>query len=233
MTNQHSVRESVERSMAHAEEAVSNGRTLNGTGFWKTVSLLRRDRDLAREFAARCASIDGRAFESSVRLRVPETVGALLLSAGTAAGIAAIYLSSVLAGIWRPLIFLAGFGALDIATHSLTHWLVGRLLGMRFTHFFLGGPPPPRPGAKLDYESYLLASPRRRAAMHASGAIVTKLVPFAMVPAALSLHMPKWVLAILLVTGFGQIATDLAFSTKTSDWKKVRRELQAARPGAE
>ena len=39
------------------------------------------------------------------------------------------------------------------------------------------------------------------------------------------------VAAVLVTIGFGVllIATDLAFSTKTSDWKKVRRELAVAR----
>jgi hypothetical protein len=33
---------------------------------------------------------------------------------------------------------------------------------------------------------------------------------------------------LLVVAGAGQIATDVVFSTRTSDWKKVRRELKAA-----
>jgi len=65
--------------------------------------------------------------------------------------------------------------------------------------------------------------------MHASGAITTKLVPFALLPVALGEGQPGWLAALLVVAGVGQIATDIAFSTRTSDWKKVRRELQAAR----
>ena len=50
---------------------------------------------------------------------------------------------------------------------------------MRFTDYFMGGPPPPRPGLKMDLGTYLRADPRARAWMHASGAIATKIAPFA------------------------------------------------------
>ena len=125
--------------------------------------------------------------------------------------------------------FLGGFGALVVTTHSLSHWVVGRALGMRFTHYFVGGPPPPRPGLKIDYASYLRAEPAARAVMHASGAVVTKLVPFALVPVARAGGQPRWVVWTLLAAGAGQIVTDAVFSTRSSDWMKVRRELRAAK----
>jgi hypothetical protein len=45
--------------------------------------------------------------------------------------------------------------AWSVAFHSPTHWLIGRLVGIRFTAYFFGGPFPPRPGVKTDYASYL------------------------------------------------------------------------------
>jgi hypothetical protein len=65
--------------------------------------------------------------------------------------------------------------------------------------------------------------------MHASGAVVTKLIPFALIPVAAAQRQPRWLLVLLVVAGAGQIVTDVVFSTRTSDWKKVRRELKAAR----
>jgi hypothetical protein len=101
---------------------------------------------------------------------------------------------------------------------------------MRFTHVFLGGPPPPRPGVKTDYASYLRVSPPKRALMHASGAVVSKIVPFALLSASLQLYDDwPWLTWVLLTVGVAQIVTDAFFSTKTSDWMKVRRELRAAR----
>ncbi len=129
----------------------------------------------------------------------------------------------------RSAVFLGALGAVEVGSHSLAHWAVGRAMGMRFTYYFLGGPPPPRPGAKLDYASYLRVPPTQRAVMHASGAVVTKLIPFALIPVARSLDLPAWVVYLLVLVGVGQIATDVLLSTKSSDWKKVKRELKAAK----
>lgn len=207
-----------------------------GTGFWRAVAAARTDGRLAARFADRIGEVDRQAFERGVKLRVPAAAGTCILAAGTAAGVAAAALAPSVDGrLARTVVFLGAFGVLDVSTHSLAHWAVGRAMGMRFTHYFLGGPPPPRPGAKLDYGTYLRVPPRRRAVMHASGAVVTKLVPFAMIPAARAAGVYGWVVPLLLLVGAGQIVTDVLVSTKASDWKKVRRELAAARdwkPGA-
>jgi hypothetical protein len=216
-------------ALERAEAAVAAGKPLGGTGFWKSVDRARRSRRLTEEFADRIAAVDRRSFESQVHLRAPVWAGNVVLGAGTGAGILAIALAPRFSGLARSLVFLGGFGALAITTHSLSHWVVGRAMGMRFTHYFLGGPPPPRPGLKIDYSTYLRVPPKRRAVMHASGAVVTKLIPFVLVPVAAAQGQPRWLIGLLVVAGAGQIATDVAFSTKTSDWKKVRRELRAAR----
>lgn len=223
-------RQSVEQALERAEEAVAGGRGLEGTGFWKAVGGARRDSSLAGEYAGRIASIDRRAFEQGVRLRVPAGLGTAVLAAGTGTGVAALVLAGgVDSRLIRSMVFLGAFGVLEVSTHSLAHWVVGRMMGMKFTYYFLGGPPPPRPGAKLDYATYLKVPPARRAVMHASGAVVTKVIPFALIPVARSLDLPGWVTLILVVVGIGQIVTDVLLSTKSSDWKKVKRELRAAK----
>ncbi len=164
------------------------------------------------------AEIDRRAFERGVKLRVPIAVGLIGLIGATAVGVA---LCIAARRVDNGLVFLVGFGALLIGTHSLTHWIVGRAVGIRFTHVFLGGPPPPRPGLKTDYRTYLRATRKERAVMHASGAVVTKIVPFPLVP-----FSPwRWVCFVLIGIGVVQILTDLFLSTKVSDWKKVKREF--------
>jgi hypothetical protein len=107
---------------------------------------------------------------------------------------------------------------------------VGRMLGIRFTHWYLM----PRGrlvpgGVKIEYESYLRAPARRRAWMHASGALVTKAIPFALIGAALAAGLPSWVPWVLVGLGVGMILNDVFVSTKQSDWKKVRRELRFAK----
>lgn len=65
--------------------------------------------------------------------------------------------------------------------------------------------------------------------MHASGAIVSKLIPFAFLGAALAADLPTW--AVWALVGFGvfSVITDLLWSTKASDWKKFKREMALAR----
>ena len=117
----------------------------------------------------------------------------------------------------------------SVSFHSPTHWFVGTMAGIRFTDYFLGGPPPPRPGLKSDYASYLRADPSSRAWMHASGAIATKLAPFLALAFWPGSGAPWWSAVALIAIGVLQIGTDLAFSVKSSDWKKFRRERAIAK----
>ena len=238
----------VEAALAVAEDALARGQSLRGTGFWKAVGACRQDLALAERFGDRIGAIDRTAFERGVKIRVPLSVGVVVMLLGTLFGIVAVVVSVRAGSVpefgllsqkgidlyalprFVPVTFLVGFGALILCTHTLTHWLVGESFGIRFTHVFLGGPPPPRPGMKTDYATYLRASPRARAVMHASGAIVTKLVPFVLLRSSLQLYDKwPWLTWILLTVGVVQIATDILFSTKTSDWKKAIREWRAAR----
>jgi hypothetical protein len=216
----------IDDALSGAERALDEGRGLKGTGFWPAIAAVKRDRALIERYADRAGAIDRRAFERGVKLRVPLAAGLTGLIAMTVLGVVAICASSdVEPPALAPIAFLVGFGALIVGTHSLAHWIVGRLLGIRFTHVFLGGPPPPRPGVKTDYATYLRASGAKRAGMHASGAVVTKIVPFALIPFAPDGY--PWLLWILLAVGVIQIVTDIFLSTKVSDWMKVRRELRA------
>ena len=116
-----------------------------------------------------------------------------------------------------------------VALHSPTHWLVGYMVSIRFTAYFVGGPPPPRPGLKSDYASYLRADPGSRAWMHASGAIATKLAPFLALAFWPVSGAPWWSAAALIAIGVITIAPDLTLSVKNSDWKKFRRERAVAK----
>jgi hypothetical protein len=118
-----------------------------------------------------------------------------------------------------------------VSFHGPAHHLVGWLSGIRFTDYFLGGPPPPRPGIKTDYASYLRADPSSRARMHASGALATKIAPFLALAFAPASEAPWWAVAALAALGVVQIVTDVLFSVRTGDWKKVRRERAIAASG--
>jgi hypothetical protein len=218
-------------SLDRIEGAVGEGNTdLRALGFWRIVARVKPDRLLVHEHADQIGRIDTAAFRAGVRLRVPVWTGNLLLLAGIVAGGVAVWLAFVWdTALWKGLALLAAGAIWAIAVHSPAHWLVGRAIGIRFTDYFMGGPPPPRPGLKTDYATYLRADPDSRAWMHASGAIATKLAPFVALAFWPASGAPWWSGAGLLALGVLQIVTDVTLSTKSSDWKKFAREKAVAR----
>jgi hypothetical protein len=222
------------------ESAVGAGDTdLRQLGFWRVVALIKRDDELIDRYAEQVGRIDAKAFRARFRFRVPVWVGNVLLLGEAAVGVVAVILAvrNANANPGQPpevellsgLALLLAAGTWAIGLHSPAHWLVGRLVGIRFTDYFLGGPPPKRPGLKIDYSSYLRASPMARAVMHGSGAMATKLAPFLALIFFATADAAPWARFALLGLGAVLIVTDVLFSTRTSDWKKVRRELAVAR----
>lgn len=222
-----SYREAFER----IEAAVDAGQTdLRSLGFWRLLATVKADPALSSRWAEVAGRIDRKAFEARVRWRLPVWVGNALLLAGTAVGGAAVGLavrsdSEVAAGL--ALLFAAGTWSLT--WHDLAHWAAGRFAGITFTWYFLGARFPPSPGLKIDYATYLRAPAATRAWMHASGAIATKLASFAALAFWPATEAPAWAAWGLAVLGLLQIVTDVVFSVRSSDWKKVRRELRLAR----
>lgn len=224
--------ESAAEAFSRIEASVDAGDTdLSALGFWRLLATVKVDPALAGRWAETAGRIDRKAFEAGVRFRVPVWLGNGLLTLGTLGGTLAVALalatpSPTAAGLW----LLVAAGVWSVTVHDLAHWLVGRAVGIRFVAYFVGWRPlPPRPGLKIDYASYLRARPRGRAWMHASGAIATKLAavaPIVFVPAS---GAPGWAVLAMLAFGAFAVATDLLFSFRLSDWKKVRRELRVAR----
>ena len=220
-----------EEAFASIERAIEAGATdLAELGFWGLIGRVKVDPERSARWAEVAGRIDRTAFEARVQARYPIWLGNTVLLAWTLAGAAAVGLalgtsSPTVAGL--ALLFAAG--AWSVTLHDLAHWVVGRAVGIRFTCYFLAIRPfPPRPGLKTDYASYLRTPPRRRAWMHASGAIATKLAPFLALAFRPAADAPAWAAWALLALGAFQIATDVLFSVRSSDWKKVRRELRVA-----
>ena len=226
--------EDVQDAFARIEGAVDRGETdLSKLGFWRLLGTIKPDPLLAEHWAEQAGRIDRRAFEARVRHRFPVWLGNLVLVLGTLFGAACVVValnasSEPVAGV---ALLVAG-GTWTVSLHCLGHWVVGRLVGIRFTSYFFGGPPPPRPGLKTDYASYLRADPLERAWMHASGALVSKAAPFVALGFYPASNAPAWAAWSLVGLGLFTIATDMAFSRKTSDWKKVIRERRVARARA-
>ncbi len=218
----------IESILGKAEAEVSEGRPPGPAGFRKAVSVVKADPELVDQHADRIAAIDRRAFENWALLTVPLWLGNLVMILGTVIGLVLVGWSYGLEGTAAGIVFLLGLGVLLVTTHGLAHLVVGTAQGMRFTHWFIGTIARPQPGVKVDYSTYLRAPASSRAWMHASGAIVTKVVPFALVGAAFAADLPAWTIVVVVLVGFGQLLTDALWSTKASDWKKYRREMRFA-----
>lgn len=225
--------EGYEEAFERIEGAVDSGETdLRILGFWRLVAEIKRDPVLAGHWADVAGRIDRKAFEARVRLRFPVWFGNGLLLVGTLAGAFAVGVAlGVDSGVVSGLALLFAAGAWMVCLHDLAHWITGRIAGIGFTAYFLSGPLAP-PGLKTDYSTYLRAAPAARAWMHASGAIATKLAPVAALAFWPASDAPGWAAWALVGIGLFMIATDVLFSTKRSDWKKVRRELAVARAQA-
>jgi len=210
---------------AEVQIAFGNAPDLEAAGFWRAVRAVKSDPALVDRFADRIGAIDRAAFSAWARLVVPIWIGTVLAVVGALVGLSLIS-TSVFVPQWSGIMFLVGAGALIAATHGLGHLLVGFIGGIRFYAWFIGREKP-QPGVKTDYATYLRATPRSRAWMHASGALVTKAIPFLLLPVALlSSAVPGWVAIVLLSIGIVQIITDILWSTKSSDWAKFRREMR-------
>lgn len=211
-----------------AEKAVMAGAPVGPTAFWKAVDTVKRDPALIEQYADRIARIDRAAFKSWALVAIPIWLGNMLIIGATLIGLALVGWAYYLDGTDAALVFLLGFGIILVTTHGLTHLLVGTLMGMRFTHWFVGKLVQPQPGVKLDYATYLRVPANSRAWMHASGAIVTKLMPFIFLGAAIAAGVPTWVVWALVIIGLVEIGVDIVWSTKSSDWKKFKREMEFA-----
>ncbi len=214
-------------TILQARQAAENGDGLAGTGFWRLVTEIKRDDSLHRHIDA-VAEVDQIAFKNWAVLVVPLWLGTTLMVAGTVFGLLLVWLAYPIEGFWSGIWLLAGTGVLLVTTHGLAHLVVGQILGIRFTSWFIGTFARPQPGVKTDYSTYLRASAVSRAWMHASGAILTKSIPFLMLGAGVAADVPVWSVWALVVIGLIQIATDVFWSTSASDWKKFKREMAFA-----
>lgn len=225
----------VQAELDRIERRVEAGDTdLAALGFWRVLKRVKADPALAARVADQAGRIDRRAFTSRVRPLFPVWLGNLVLVGGIALGAAALVTAARASDPFAAgVALIVAAAAWSVSVHGLAHWLVGAFVGIRFLAYFFGGPPPPRPGLKSDYSTYLRASPSRRAWMHASGAIATKLAPFLVLALYPLTHAPAWAAWAVLALAILQILTDVLFSVRTSDWKKFKREMAVARASAE
>ena len=217
--------------LSRCEGALAEGGEVDvaALGFWKAVAAIKRHPEWVDDLGRRVGEIDRQAFERWALLKVPARWGTLLMVSGTLLGLLLIGLAYGYEGFGQAALLLIGTGVIMVTTHGLAHLLVGSLQGMTITDWFIGSIKQPQPGVKVDYDSYLRVPAGQRAWMHASGAILTKLVPLVGLGAGLAMNADAWALWLLALVAVAQVVTDIAWSTKASDWKKFKRERRFAR----
>lgn len=220
------------------EARVSGGDyNLKELGFWKIVAQVRRNPKLAEEFGEQIARIDIAAHKANW-ISVPLWLGHVIEILVTLFGLWLLYLAlynSSSSARGMALVGAAFF--LSFSLHPLTHYVVGRVLGINFKYYFLHGlyiffrSPGKKwwklePSLKVDYASYLRASPKARVLMHASGAVVTKLTILLVLLLGVKFNAPvRGIIATVAMLALYML-TDLLYSTKSADWSKVKRELK-------
>ena len=121
--------------------------------------------------------------------------------------------------------------------HSLSHYIVGRLLGIRFNHYYLHvsgmsridnsflawtGKLMPMLGVKADRISLRSATPDRRAAMFAAGVTVSMIAPVICIYTAFAIGAPHIGLLLTAVLVGNGLFT-VYFSGKVGDISKAAK----------
>lgn len=122
------------------------------------------------------------------------------------------------------LLYLSAF-ILMVTLHPVSHYITGKLLGIRFIHYYLNGPARIEPSLMIDYFSYLKASHKKRAMMHVSGVIGTMIAP--LIIATIALNKGAHNIAVnLFVVFLALIIFELLTSTRKGDLSRAKREWE-------
>ena len=164
-------------------------------------------------------NISQKKFREKVSLTLSVPAGNLLESVIT---IAAAVMAFRISPEW--MLYLSAL-ILMTTLHPLAHYATGLISGIRFTHYYLNGPARIEPTLRIDYASYLKASGRKRALMHASGVIGTLAAP--LIAAAIAVNRGAggaagnlFILFLLL------LVFELLTSTKIGDLMRAKREYR-------
>ncbi|GEM_PF-1647566 len=136
-------------------------------------------------------------------------------------------------GMGRLLVWGVGWGVLTDRSHTLTHVLVGRLLGIRFRSMFSSGWLPQTFPVilEMDYATYLGAGSARRQIMHISGTVVpfiVVLVWFVATDAWFSMVLPPLILAFFLIVVRKGYANDIKYFIRERLYSTRHRQLMRA-----
>jgi hypothetical protein len=176
-----------------------------------------------------------------VFVRLSVAAGNCLQTGGILAACLALTVSRAAHSTWIALItMLLAWVLLYFSCHAIAHWLVGRMVGIRFLHYTVGGTTNPEgwpPGLRWIFEhlpffgvqteklSLQNASPRAKALMWSAGVTSSAIVPALGVFWAYRSHVVSNRLFCLfaLIWSCGTLASN--WRSRTGDYSKARRAL--------
>jgi len=138
---------------------------------------------------------------------------------------------------------LIGWALLYFCCHAIAHWTIGRLLGIRFAFFTVGGTGNPEgwPGAlkwvfehlpflgvQTEKASMQRASPMARAMMWSAGVTSSAVVPMLSALWAWRSGIPYGKLFFLFAAGWSAATLASNWTSRTGDYSKARRALGRA-----
>ncbi len=189
----------------------------NAKEFLSVVNKIKKDKINDDELLSQIENLSRKRFEKKVSLTLGLFTGNLLEIIAT---VAAVVLAFWVNTDW--MLYLCTL-ILMATLHPLSHYLTGRLFGIRFTHYYLNGPARIEPTLRINYFSYLKAKGAKRALMHASGVIGTLAAP--LIVALIALDKGDLGVAMNLMYFFLLlIVFELLTSTKIGDLMKAKRE---------
>ncbi len=170
--------------------------------------------------------------------RFSVTTGVTVGLIGTLLGFSVLLLPTyVESAILRLLIFFGSFALLTYFSHCLAHFVVGQLIGLKFSHYVLGSSPLgqtnskvikrldtllPRLGIRLTPQTRENATHTQRVFLFSSGVITSTLLPLIPVTVGYSI-LPNPLEAILPLLWLAYVAFGVYFSPRFGDLSRIKK----------
>lgn len=170
------------------------------------------------------------------RIKIPLVLGNAVEILGVLVAISLIVVAPDVNGaLVRFLLYLVSWLCLVFFPHCLMHFIVGRLVGVRFSNYEIGKPSIsklrlpvvsavavvfPLLTLRIDRRSLKSVSNGDRAVTFASGALASMILPFLVPVTALGRLPVAWIL-VLLVLSLANVCFDLYYSPKAGDLSRI------------
>lgn len=228
--------EEIENRLKFIEMEISKGNlNLKKLGFWEIVEEAKRNKKIAELLGKKIAEINKKVFETKWKWKFPPYQGITLLLIISAITLYFFFYSTndpFYLSVYLP---IASF-ILSASLHTPIQYFVGRIFGIKFIYIYPRGiymfqrrsnsKIKIEPALKVDYESYLNASPLKRAVMHASGATFTLIAVYFFFIYSIIAKAYIWSIAICGAIAIIYTLTDIFYSAKMAAFKRFLDEYK-------